>query len=220
MTPVLMSWSGGKDSAVALYELQRSGRYRVVGLMTTVAREDGRIGMHGVGRELLARQARALDLPLHEVAIPAGASNVAYEAALAEAFAVHRDAGCTTVAFGDLFLEDIRAYRDGLMARLGMAPVYPVWGRETHGFADAFIAAGFKATVCSVDLARLDISFAGRPIDANLLADLPAGVDPCGENGEFHSFVHDGPNFREPVALSVGARRAEGGFGYCDLRPA
>jgi uncharacterized protein (TIGR00290 family) len=217
--PVVMSWSGGKDSCVALHELQRSGAYEVAGLLTTVTRDYDRISMHGVRRDLLARQAEALGLPLHEVFIPANASNADYEAAMDEALAAQRARGVATVAFGDLFLEDIRAYRDGMAARNAMSAVYPVWARDTRAFIGEFIDAGFKAVIVCVDLAVLDASFAGRPIDADLLAALPAGVDPCGENGEFHTFVFDGPNFSRPIDISVGERVTRGAFCFCDLTP-
>jgi uncharacterized protein (TIGR00290 family) len=220
MTPILMSWSGGKDSCVALHELQRAGGYEIAALMTTVTRDYQRISMHGVRRELLAAQAEALGLPLHEVFIPVGASNDAYEAAMAEGLAVHRKQGVETVAFGDLFLEDIRAYRDRMMAENGLTAVYPVWGRDTRTFLEDFIAAGFKAVLVCIDLAKLDASFAGRMIDADLLADLPASVDPCGENGEFHTFVFDGPNFAQPVGITIGERVTRDGFCFCDLTPA
>jgi uncharacterized protein (TIGR00290 family) len=220
MIPVLMSWSGGKDSCVALHELQRSGRYEVAGLMTTVTRDYDRISMHGVRRDLLARQAQSLGLPLHEVFIAAGATNDDYEAAMAEALVEARARGVETVAFGDLYLEDIRAYRDRMMAENAMDALYPVWGRDTRAFIGEFIAAGFKAVVVCVDTDQLDASFAGRTIDADLLSDLPAGVDPCGENGEFHTFVFDGPNFARPVDISVGERVMRGAFCFCDLTPA
>jgi uncharacterized protein (TIGR00290 family) len=219
MTRILMAWSGGKDSCVALHELQGGG-HEIVALMTTVTADYERISMHGVRRELLAQQAAALGVPLHEVFIPVAASNDIYEAAMAEGLAVHRTAGVETVAFGDLFLEDIRAYRDAMMAKNGMAAVYPVWGHDTRAFMQDFIAAGFKAVIVCVDLARLDLSFAGRPLDAALLADLPPDVDPCGENGEFHTFVFDGPNFARPVDIVVGERVSRDGFGFCDLLPA
>jgi uncharacterized protein (TIGR00290 family) len=216
---VLMSWSGGKDSAVALYELQRDG-HEIAGLMTMVAGDADRVSVHGVPRELVRRQADALGLPLHEVVLPSRPSNVEYEAAIGDLFAAQRARGVRTVAFGDLFLEDIRAYRDGLCARLGMAPVYPVWGRETGAFAAECAAYGFRTVLCCVDLARLDLSFTGRELDAALIADLPPGVDPCGENGEFHTFVFDGPNFARAIPIEVGAREARDGFGYCEIRAA
>lgn len=216
---VLVAWSGGKDSAVALHELQRAGR-EVSGLMTMVVGDAERVSVHGVPRELVRRQARALGLPLHEVVLPQRPSNVEYEAAIGELFAAQRSAGVETVAFGDLFLEDIREYRDGLCARLGMTPVYPVWGRPTPAFAADCVASGFRAVLCCVDLARLDLAFAGRELDAALIADLPEGVDPCGENGEFHTFVFDAPNFARPIRVALGERTARDGFGYCEVRPA
>jgi uncharacterized protein (TIGR00290 family) len=219
MIPILMSWSGGKDSCVALHELQRSGSYEIAALLTTVTLDYDRISMHGVRRELLVRQAEALGAPLHEVFIPANASNADYEAAMAEALAVHRVQGVGTVAFGDLFLADIRAYRDRMMAENEMRALYPVWGRDTRAFISEFIDAGFKAVIVCVDLAVLDASFAGRAINAELLSALPPGVDPCGENGEFHTFVFDGPNFSQAVDISIGERVTRGAFCFCDLAP-
>jgi uncharacterized protein (TIGR00290 family) len=220
MIPVLMSWSGGKDSCVALHELQRSGDYEVAGLMTTVTRDYDRISMHGVRRSLLARQAQSLGLPLHEVFIPAGATNDDYEAAMAEALVEVRGRGVKTMAFGDLYLEDIRAYRDRMMAENGMDAVYPVWGRDTRAFVRDFIEAGFKAVIVCVDTAQLDAAFAGRIIDPDLVADLPPGIDPCGENGEFHTFVYDGPNFARPIDIVIGERVTREGFCFRDLAPA
>jgi len=219
MTAVLMYWSGGKDSCMALYALQRGGDHDVKGLLTTVTREYDRISIHGVHRRLLRRQANALNLPLYEVFIPANASNGDYEAAMGAAFERHRGDGTDLVAFGDLFLADIRAYRDRLVAKHGMSALYPVWGRDTRAFVGDFIAAGFKAVIVCVDLAALGASFAGRMLDAELLADLPDGVDPCGENGEFHTFVFDGPNFRDPVAIEAGERVTRGAFCFCDIEP-
>jgi uncharacterized protein (TIGR00290 family) len=220
MTPVLMSWSGGKDSCVALRALQRSGDHEVVGLVTTVTRDYDRISMHGVRRTLLARQAQALGLPLHEVFIEASASNDDYEAAMEKTLGAQRALGVETVAFGDLYLADIRAYRDRMMADNGMRALYPVWGRDTGAFARDFIADGFRAVIVCVDLSVLDAAFAGRAIDAELLSDLPPGIDPCGENGEFHTFVFDGPNFAQPVDITVGERVIREGFCFCDLIPA
>lgn len=217
---VLMSWSGGKDSAVALHELQRDDRYDVAGLMTMVAGDVDRVSVHGVPRDLVRRQAEALGLPLHEVVLPSRPSNAQYEAAVAELFTRQRAEGVETVAFGDLFLEDIRAYRDGLCARLGMRPIYPVWGRDTRAFVSDCHAHGFRTVLCCVDLARLDLSFAGRILDEALLADLPDGVDPCGENGEFHTFVFGAPNFKTPVPVAIGPRETRDGFGYCALSAA
>lgn len=218
-TPVLMCWSGGKDSCVALHELQHSEDWHVTGLLTTLNRDPDRIGMHGVRDVLLQHQADALGLTVDRVLIDAGAGNAAYEAAMAAAFERHVAQGTRTIAFGDLFLADIRAWREALVAPYGLDPIFPVWGRDTRAFLEDFIAAGFRAIVVCVDLRVLDISFAGRLIDADLLRDLPPGVDACGENGEFHSFVFDGPNFSAPVAFTIGDRTSRDGFGFCDLLP-
>lgn len=193
---------------MALLELQRSESHEVVGLMTTIGMETGRIAIHNVHRDLVRAQARSLGLPLHEVPLATGASNAQYEEATR--MALSRPAGpnapgCTTVAYGDLFLEDIRTYREALAERLGVTPTFPVWGRDTGKFAQDFLAVGFEAIVVSVNLARLDGSLAGRRLDASFLAELPADVDPCGENGEFHTFVVDGPNFMRPVPVVTGA---------------
>lgn len=204
---------------MALATLQREGRYRVEALLTTVSGPEEQVAIHGVPRRLIEAQARALGLPLVTVRLPAGAGNAAYEAALAAAVAPHRAQGCSTMAFGDLFLEDIRAFRDALAARLGMQTLYPVWGQGTAAFARAVSDAGFRAVVCSVDLACLDLGFAGRDFDHAFLAALPDAVDPCGENGEFHSFVYDGPNFAAPVPLRRHAAAAHGPFGVCALEP-
>lgn len=220
MIPVLMCWSGGKDSCMALHALQQSPEHEVTALLTTVTHDHDRISMHGVRRELLEAQADALGLPLDIAFIPAGASNADYEAAMAEALGRHHAVGVRTVAFGDLFLADIRAYRDRMMAANGMTAIYPVWGRETRAFVENFIDAGFRATISCVDLAKLDASFAGREIDAALLADLPEGIDPAGENGEFHSFVSDGPIFARPVPIRLGETVSRDGFGFRDLLPA
>jgi uncharacterized protein (TIGR00290 family) len=216
---IILSWSGGKDSCMSLWQLRESGEVEVAGLLTTITGDYDRISMHGVRRELLRRQAEALGLPLHEVVIPAKCSNADYEAAMGAALAELRDQGIRTVAFGDLFLEDIRAYRDRMMAAVGMATLYPVWGRDTRGFIDEFIDLGFKAVTCCVDLAKLDESFSGRLIDQAFLADLSPGIDPCGENGEFHTFVFDGPLFSRPIEVAIGERVSRDGFGFCDLEP-
>lgn len=217
MIPTIMSWSGGKDSCVALYELQRGNTHRVERLLTTVTRDDDRIAIHGIHRDLVSHQATALGLPLEQVLLPAGASNAIYERALGDALAGGYGAGTRTIGFGDLFLEDIRAYRETTMARIGFDAYFPVWGRNTVALMRDFIAAGFRAIVVSVDLAQLDASFAGRIIDTNFVADLPPGVDPCGENGEFHTFVFDGPNFSSPINFSVGGRNTRGGLCYREI---
>jgi uncharacterized protein (TIGR00290 family) len=215
--PVLLSWSGGKDSALALHALARSHELQPAGLLTTVTEGYDRVSMHGVRRSLLRRQAAAADLPLHEVIIPRECSNAEYEERLASALRPFRDGGIRRVAFGDLFLEDVRAYRERQMAELGLTPVFPVWGLETAALAREFLRLGFAAILVCVDTEALDASFAGRPFDAALLRDLPAGIDPCGEYGEFHTFVHAGPIFREPVELRLGHQEVRGRFAFHDL---
>jgi uncharacterized protein (TIGR00290 family) len=216
---VLMSWSGGKDSCVALRELRQSPDYGVAALITTVTRDYERISMHGVRRVLLERQAASLGLPLHEVFINKDATNQEYEAKMEEAFSLYRERGIRRVAFGDLFLEEIRAYRDQFLARQNMRALYPVWGRDTTRFIREFIGLGFKAVVTCVDVKVLDSSFAGMMIDEDFLSALPTHVDPCGENGEFHTFVFDGPIFKEAVRLSVGEKVERDSFCFCDLLP-
>jgi uncharacterized protein (TIGR00290 family) len=214
-----MSWSGGKDSCLALYEIQKARDYQVAALLTTVTRDYDRISMHGVRRVLLERQAASLGLPLHEVFITKDATNQEYETKMEEAFAVYREQGIDAVVFGDLFLEEIKAYRDQFLARHNMHGIYPVWLRDTTAFISEFIALGFKAVITCVDGKVLDSSFAGMMIDEKFLSVLPSQIDPCGENGEFHTFVFDGPNFRETVKFSIGERVARDSFWFCDLLP-
>ena len=214
---VVVLWGGGKDAALALYEVRES--YDIAALITTVT-PDGRVGMHGVRGELLRQQAEAVGLPLRTVTIPAVCSNAEYEAAFHSALESYRQAGATTVVCGDLFLEDVRRYREERLFARRWKGVYPLWQRDTAELARRFLTLGFRAVLCCVDGRALDPSFAGRRYDADLLADLPAGVDPCGENGEFHTFVFDGPLFRRPVAWTAGKRTTrDGRFTYCDLVP-
>jgi uncharacterized protein (TIGR00290 family) len=215
-----MAWSGGKDSAAALWRMQAAGSYEVTGLLTTVTEGYERISMHGVRVSLLEAQAGALGLALHKVIIPPNAGNAAYEAAMEESVAALRQEGVMAVGFGDLFLEDIRAYRERMMAPTGLKPVFPIWGEETWTLAREVIGAGFRATLCCVDPRVLAPTFAGRDYDLTLLDELPPEVDPCGENGEFHTFVSDGPNFHRPVPLVVGERVEREGFWFSDLLPA
>jgi uncharacterized protein (TIGR00290 family) len=212
-------WSGGKDSALALHEA--AGGLDVVALLTTVTEEYDRVSMHGVRMELLERQAAALGLPLEKVAIPPCCPNGEYEARMRAALARHRAAGVTTVLCGDIFLEDVRRYREErLFAGSGLRGAYPLWGRDTRDLARTFLGLGFRAVLCCVDTSVLLLECAGRPYDEALLADLPPGADPCGENGEFHTFVSDGPGFSRPVDLTPGERvLRDGRFGYCDLLP-
>jgi uncharacterized protein (TIGR00290 family) len=218
-TPVLMSWSGGKDSCMALYEIQRAENYRVAALLTTLTRDYDRISMHGVRRVLLEKQAHSLGLPLHQVLISKNATNDEYETRMGETFGAYRDQGTNSIVFGDLFLEDIRTYREQFLARHGMQGMFPVWRRNTSEFIKRFVELGFKAVVTCVDSKVLDQSFAGRIIDEAFLSSLPSHVDPCGENGEFHSFVFDGPNFAEAVSFSAGETVLRECFWFRDLLP-
>ena len=216
---VLVSWSGGKDSCLALQEIQRAPDMRVEALLTTVTRDFDRISMHGVRRVLLERQAASLGHPLHQILISKGATNEEYEYQMGEAFAGYRDKGINSVAFGDLFLQDIRAYRQRLLAKRDMVGLYPIWGRDTSKLIEEFIGLGFKTAVVCVDPAQLDPTFLGRVIDQEFLEELPPHVDPCGENGEFHTFVFDGPIFREPVEFTFGEIVYRDSFWFCDLLP-
>jgi len=218
--PVLVAWSGGKDSALALREIVGDARYRVAALLTTVTAEYDRISMHGVRRSLLHRQAESLGLPLEEVVISPGATNDDYETNMGGALATLRTriSGLDTVVFGDLFLADIRAYRERMLARLGLRGLFPLWLRDTRSLAHEFVRLGYRAVLVCVDAAQLAGEFAGREFDADLLRDLPSDVDPCGENGEFHTFVYAGPGLREPVPHERGPLVVrDGRFVYCDL---
>jgi|SRR5665213_1265202 len=216
---VLFCWSGGKDSAMALHALHASGDCRVTALLTTITEEYDRISMHGVRRVLLERQAELLGLPLHAVLIPPQCINATYEARMKEALARHSAQGVHCVAFGDIFLEDLRVYREKNLAQVGMSALFPIWRRDTRELAQEFVRLGFRAIAVCVNPRVLDASFAGRELDASFFADLPPTVDPCGENGEFHSFVFDGPVFKTPIACHVGEKVLREGFCFCDLLP-
>jgi uncharacterized protein (TIGR00290 family) len=216
---VVVSWSGGKDSCMALREIQRTPGLRAQALLTTVTRDFDRVSMHGVRRILLEQQAASLGIPLHQIFISKEATNKEYEATIGEAFTAYRDLGITSVAFGDLFLEEIRAYRERLLARHDMVGLYPVWKRDTDQLIKEFLELGFKTAVVCVDPAQLDPVFVGRVIDEEFLAQLPPHVDPCGENGEFHTFVFDGPIFSGPVKFSFGEIVHRDSFWFCDLMP-
>ena len=215
-----LSWSGGKDSALTLWVLGRDHGVVPRALITTVTDVYERISMHGVRRSLLARQTEAVGVPLVEVEIPAGCTNEVYEQRRAQAFAAEPLASVEAVAFGDLFLEDIRAYREERLAAAGRRGCFPLWQRDTADLAREFIAAGFEAIIVCVDPTKLDRSFAGRRFDRRLLDDLPAGVDPCGENGEFHTFVYAGPILPEPIAVEVGETVEREGFVFSDVTAA
>jgi uncharacterized protein (TIGR00290 family) len=214
-----LSWSGGKDSALTLWTLRGAG-VEPDALITTVTDSYERISMHGVRRELLASQSDALGIPLVEVRIPPACVNDVYEARMAQAFAAPPLSSVEAVAFGDLFLEDVRAYREARLASAGKRGLFPLWGRDTGALAHEFIAAGFQAIIACLDPRALDASFAGRAYDEQLLSDLPASVDPCGENGEFHTFVHAGPIFSGPIACATGEVVERDGFVFCDVVPA
>jgi len=215
----LVSWSGGKDSCMALHQILRDQSYQVVALLTTVTREYERISMHGVRKLLLEQQAESLGLRLHKVYISKGASNEEYESRMKEVLSQYRGDGVDSIVFGDLFLEDIKQYRERVLAALGMRGVFPIWKADTSELIRRFIESGYKARITCVDPKVLDTSFAGRLIDEELLSELPPDVDPCGENGEFHSFVYDGPLFKEEVRMRVGETVLREGFYFCDLLP-
>jgi uncharacterized protein (TIGR00290 family) len=217
--PILFCWSGGKDSAVALHTLLQRPDVQIAALMTTVTETYDRISMHGVRRELLVQQAQSIWLPLHEVRIPPECVNPIYEARMEEALRIYYEAGVRTVAFGDIFLEDLRAYREKNLARIGMTALFPIWKRDTRELIRQFHAAGFRALAACVDPKVLHPSFAGRELDQQFFRDLPPSVDPCGENGEFHTFVFDGPIFRNPIPVRAGEIVERDSFIYCDLLP-
>lgn len=214
-----MSWSSGKDSAWALHVLREDRGVEVCGLLTTFNAAFRRVAMHAVRDELVRLQAAAVGLPLYEAQLPWPCSNAQYEAAMREVLASARNDGVTHVAFGDLFLEDIRVYREASLVASGFTPLFPLWGLDTSELARSMIGAGQRAVVVCVDPKQLDRSFAGRAFDASFLADLPSGVDPCGENGEFHTFACDGPAFTRPVGVLPGEIVERDGFVFADLLP-
>lgn len=217
---VLFTWSGGKDSAMALYELEMTEGCEIAALLTTVTQDYDRVSMHGVRSSLLQQQAHALRLPLEIMRISRDAANEDYDSRMADTLVRYREQGISRVVFGDIFLEDVRRYREDNLERVGMTGLFPLWGRSTRALAQEFIDLGFKAVLTCVDSEFLDGKFAGRVYDRDLLSELPAGVDPCGENGEFHSFVYDGPIFRETVLHRKGkVVLRDNRFYYCDLTP-
>ncbi len=216
--PVILSWSGGKDSAMAAYHLLASQKYQIAALMTTVTEGYDRISMHGVRCELLERQAESLEIALHKVMIPKDCPNEIYERRMSVAFGQFRARGILKIAFGDLFLADIRTYRDERLAQAGLTGIYPIWLRDTDELVRTFIGLGFKAKLACVDTHAIDASFAGREIDASLLEDLPPTADPCGEHGEYHSFVYAGPIFKRTIHCKAGATTMRASrFNFCDI---
>jgi uncharacterized protein (TIGR00290 family) len=217
MSGVVLSWSGGKDSSLALWTMREEQGVDPVALLTTFTEDYGRVSMHAVRRELLEAQAAAVGVPLVEVNIPAACVNQVYEERMAAVLAAPPLDEVEEFAFADLFLADIRAYREERLASIGRRATFPIWGRETGALAARFIDAGFEATLVCVDPKQLDPSFCGRAFDADLLRDLPDGVDPCGENGEFHTFVTAGPIFSAPVPIEPGETVERDGFVFHDL---
>jgi uncharacterized protein (TIGR00290 family) len=219
MRRVLLSWSSGKDSAWALHVLRAGRRFEVVGLVTTINERHDRVAMHAVRTALLDAQAAAAGLPLWKIPIPDRATNEQYEAAMNVVVERARREGIAGFAFGDLFLEDIRRYRERQLAGTGLDPVFPLWRRPTAELAREMIEAGLRAVITCVDPTKLPAEVAGREFDRALLDVLPDGVDPCGENGEFHSFAYAGPMLRSPLAIAVGERVERDGFVFADVRP-
>jgi len=217
--PIVFCWSGGKDSALALHTLLRQNKVRIAALLTTVTEGYDRISMHGVRRELLQRQAESLHLPLHEVFIPPQCVNSIYEARMEEALRLFFKQGIRRVAFGDIFLEDLRLYREKNLARVEMQALFPIWKRDTRELIREFHATRFRSLAVCIDSKVLDPSFAGRELDASFFADLPPAVDPCGENGEFHTFVFDGPIFSHPIGFTFGEVVQRDSFIFRDLLP-
>jgi uncharacterized protein (TIGR00290 family) len=214
-----VSWSSGKDSAFALCEARRLGLAEIAGVVTTVNERYDRVAMHGVRSELLDRQIAALNLPAIKVSIPSPCPNEVYEARMADACAAIKESGIHHIIFGDLFLEDIRAYRERTLAALGMTPIFPLWGRNTRRLATDMIDSGLVAHLVCLDPNRTPASLAGRRFDAALLKEFPAHIDPCGENGEFHTVVTQGPMFSAPIGVSIGQTVERDGFVFTDVIP-
>ena len=219
MTHAWLSWSSGKDSAMALHELRNREDLDVLGLLTTVTESEQRVAMHAVRRELLEAQAAALGIPVHVVELPWPCPNELYEAKMAEALVAAAHDGIGAIAFGDLYLEDVRAYRERALAGTGLVPHFPLWHRPTATLANEMIAVGIRAVITCVDPAQAPRELAGRWFDRALLDGLPGGVDPCGENGEFHTFVVDGPEFARPISVEVGQVVERDGFVFADVVP-
>jgi uncharacterized protein (TIGR00290 family) len=218
------NWSTGKDSALALYKLQRDPRYSIEHLLTSVNAAHDRVSMHGLRRSLLERQIAALGLPASTIELPEEPGMQIYEDKMRQAVGDLQRAGFTCSAFGDIFLEDLRRYREEKLASIGLTAAFPLWKQDTRTLISEFIALGFKAVTVCVDLSVLDASFAGREVDASFVADLPAGVDPCGENGEFHTFCYAGPIFKEEIRFDLGEKvtrqyKSSHSFCFCDLTP-
>ena len=220
MKKLWLSWSSGKDSAWALHWLRQNGDYQVTGLITTINSAFDRVAMHGTRRELVEMQAEAAGVPLIKAPLPWPCSNLDYESAMRKICDQALTEGVSAIAFGDLFLADIRAYREQQLQGAGLEPIFPLWDFPTDRLAREMIAGGLRARIVCIDPKHLNPSFAGREFDLQLLSELPAGVDPCGENGEFHSFVYDGPMFSRAIPVTIGEQVQREGFCYCDVLPA
>ncbi len=217
---VVMSWSGGKDSSLALHEILQNDRYEVVSLLTTVSEGYERISHHGVRRELLEQQAEAIGIPLHEIYLPhLNCTNEVSEAIMRKAMLEYIEQDVNKVVFGDIFLEDLREYREKKLTIVGMQAIFPIWKRDTLELVNEFISVGFKGTICCITTKSLRKKFCGRDINEEFLKDLPDSVDPCGENGEFHSFVYDGPIFQNPVKIKTGETVLRDVRYFTDLLP-
>ena len=220
MEKVVCSWSGGKDSAMALHEVLKTKRYEVLALLTTLTEGYDRISMHGVRRALLEEQAKSLGFRLEKVYISKDSSNVEYESKMRFALEKYVAKGVKSVVFGDIFLEDLRKYREEKLSALNLKSIFPIWKGDTKALAEHFLAMGFKAIVTCIDSKVLPKEFAGRKFDEWFLSELPSGVDPCGENGEFHSFVYDGPIFKKKIELTIGETvLRDNRYYFCDLLP-
>jgi len=218
---VIFAWSGGKDSAMALYELKRTDNYEISALLTTVTEDYDRISMHGVRRVLLEQQAKSLGLPLEKIYLTKNASNEEYEAKMRDKLVDYQSMGVLSVVFGDIFLEDLKKYREGNLSKIGMKGIFPIWKKDTTGLSHRFIDLGFKAVITCVDSNVLDKRFVGVPYNKQFLREIPSTIDPCGENGEFHSFVYEGPIFRERISFTIGdIVLRDNRFYFCDLIPA
>jgi len=213
----ILSWSSGKDSAMALYRTLASKQFEVVCLLTTLTDQFRRVSMHGVREELLDRQGESLGITLEKVMIPYPCPNAVYEEKMLSTLSLWKERGVTHVIFGDLFLEDIRRYREANLSRIDLTAVFPVWGTDTASLAREILELGFRAILTCVDPKKLDGKFAGRQFDSSLLKDLPPTVDPCGENGEFHTFIYDGPNFRKSIPVEIGQSVLRDGFQFADV---
>ena len=217
---ILLSWSGGKDSALALYEIQKDSNYEIAALLTTVTADYNRVSMHGIRKTLLELQGESLGLHLENISITKEASQEKYDSAMLDILTKYKKRGVMSVVFGDIFLEDVKIYREKNLSKIGMKAIFPLWKKDTRERASSFIKLGFRTIVTCVDSNFLDKKFVGRKFDEQFLSELPSNVDPCGENGEFHSFVYDGPIFRNRISHKIGETcLRDNRFYYCDIIP-